>query len=306
MRVSVVLCTHTLDRYDDLLEAAASVRSGTYEDAELVLVSDGNPDVAERFEADFADAEDVRITALPENRGLLAARNHGAETATGDVVAFLDDDAIAAPDWIAQLVEAYEHRDALAAGGKMVPEWVAGRPVFLPEEFYFLIGATHEGFADGAGEVRNTSGSNLSFRREVFLELGGFDTEIGGRQGDANLQGGETELCARLRQEYGEGVWYNPEAVVAHKVFEYRTDPRWLFDRAFWQGYSKRAMEVLLEAAADEEFDFLGYLLAERLPARTSSLLTDPDRKGLLQLLSLLALTGTVGLGYLYGFRRYR
>jgi len=87
----------------------------------------------------------------------------------------------------------------------MTPAWVAGKPSFLPEEFYWLIGVTHRGFADGPGEVRNTFGSNISFRADVFAELGGFDVDIGGRKGDKNLQGGETELCARMREAYGQG-----------------------------------------------------------------------------------------------------
>jgi glycosyltransferase involved in cell wall biosynthesis len=310
MRVSVVLCTHSLDRYDDLLEAAESVRSQTCENVELVLVSDGNDEVSERFEWDFGTDEDTVITALPENRGLLEARNHGAETASGDVVAFLDDDAIAEPGWVAELVEAYEQRDAIAAGGKMVPEWVAGKPGFLPEEFYWLIGATHRGFGpegdfENAGEVRNTNGSNISFDREVFLELGGFDADIGGRKGDANLQGGETELCARLQEGYGQGVWYNPKAVVAHKVFEYRTEVRWLLNRAFWQGYSKRAMETFVEDSTDEETDFLRRLLTEFAPERLRSAVTSPSKTAITQLVMLFVLTGTVGAGYLYGALKY-
>ena len=306
MRVSVVLCTHTLDRYDEFLEAAHSVLAQTHDDTELVLVSDGNPDVHERFEADFGNRANVLTHCNDENVGLLESRNNGAEIASGDVVAFIDDDAVAATDWIAQLVEAYDERDAVAAGGKMVPQWVAGRPDFLPAEFYWLVGVTQRGFADGPGEVRNTFGSNISFRRDVFLDLDGFDTDIGGRQGDANLQGGETELCARLREEYGTGVYYNPEAEVAHKVFAYRTEPRWLLDRAFWQGYSKRAMEVLVPESTGEETAFLGKLLFEFTPDRLKALFTDPSRRKAAQFVWLYLLTAAVGFGYVYGTTKWR
>ncbi|QSG14967.1 glucosyl-dolichyl phosphate glucuronosyltransferase [Halapricum desulfuricans] len=310
MRVSVVLCTHTLDRYHDLLDAAESVREQTYDDVELVLVSDGSEAVTRQFERDFADSEDVVITELDENSGLLEARNHGAEVANGDVVAFIDDDAIADPEWVDQLVESYEQQDAVAVGGKMVPEWVAGKPDFLPEEFYWLVGVTHRGFGPGgepntAGEVRNTNGSNLSFLREVFIELNGFDTAIGGRKGDANLQGGETELCARLQQECGKGVWYNPNAVVSHKVFEYRMNICWLLDRAFWQGYSKRAMETFVEDSTGEESAFLRQLLMTYLPQRLWILLTGPSREKAAQLVMVIVLTGIVGIGYIYGMIKY-
>jgi len=306
MRVSVVLCTHTLDRYDAFTEAAESVLAQTYEDTELVLVSDGSEDVHEQFEADFGDRSDVLTHCNDENVGLLQSRNNGADVATGDVVAFIDDDAIADPDWVAELVETYEETDTLAAGGKMTPAWVAGKPAFLPEEFYWLVGVTPRGFADGPGEVRNTFGSNISFDREVFLELGGFDVDIGGRQGEDNLQGGETELCARLQAHYGSGVYYNPEATVAHKVFDYRTDPRWLLDRAFWQGYSKRAMEVFVPGSTGEENEFLAQLLFEFVPDRLRGLLTAPSKAKLVQLVMVFVFTAVVGFGYCYGFLKYR
>jgi len=301
MLVSVVLCTYRMDAYDHFTEAADSVLAQTYDDVELVVVVDGDEDVFERVRADYGDHEDVLVHCNDENVGLLASRNRGADLASGDVVAFIDDDAVADDRWIERLADAYEEEDAIAAGGKMAPEWVAGKPAFLPEEFYWLVGVTHRGFADGAGEVRNTFGSNISFRRAVFRDLGGFDTAIGGRQGDANLQGGETELCARMAAEYGHGVYYVPDAEVAHKVFAYRTKPLWLFDRAFWQGYSKRAMETLAPDAGDEESDFLGRLFSEFVPDRLRGLVTDPSIASLTQLVALLALTGTVGAGYLYG-----
>jgi glycosyltransferase involved in cell wall biosynthesis len=225
--------------------------------------------------------------------------------ASGDVVAFIDDDAVADEVWVTRLVRAYEEENAIAAGGKMTPEWVAGKPPFLPEEFYWLVGVTHRGFADGAGEVRNTFGSNISFRANVFEALGGFNVDIGGRKGDKNLQGGETELCARMREAHGQGVWYDPEAEVAHKVFEYRTELRWLLDRAFWQGYSKRAMEVLVERGSGDEEMFLRKLVTEFIPRRISRLLRNPSFSNVTQLITVFVITGFVGVGYIYAFMRY-
>jgi len=312
MRVSVVLCTHTLDRYSDFSEAARSILDQTYDDVELVLVSDGNEAVFDRFREDFGDRDDVVPHCNDENVGLLESRNNGAEVATGDVVAFVDDDAIAEERWVEELVEVYEERDVRAVGGRMTPAWVAGKPAFLPAEFYWLVGVTQRGFGptggdeDTPGEVRNTFGSNISFDRETFLELGGFEDDIGGRKGDANLQGGETELAARLDREYGHRVYYTPDARVAHKVFDYRTDPLWLLDRAFWQGYSKRGMEVFVPGSTGEESAFLGQLITEFVPSRIRSLATGPSIEKALQLVTLFVFTGAVGLGYLYGVAKWR
>ncbi|QLK27053.1 glycosyltransferase [Natrinema zhouii] len=306
MDVSVILCTYALDTYDDFCEAATSVLEQTYDGIELVIVVDGVEAVYDRVREDFGGRDDIVIHCNDENRGLLASRNHGVELASGDIVAFLDDDAVADKAWIESLVEAYDEENAIAVGGKMTPRWVAGKPAFLPEEFYWLIGVTHRGFADGASEVRNTFGSNISFRRDVFLNLDGFDTDIGGRKGDKNLQGGETELCARMQQEYGRGVRYVPDATVEHKVFEYRIDPTWLLERAFWQGYSKRAMETLVPNSSDEESAFLGKLLFDFVPDRVHRLATDPSIERATRLLALFVFTAVVGFGYLYGITQYR
>lgn len=305
MRVSVVLCTYVPERYDYFEEAVESVLIQSYDDVELVIVVDGSHTVYQKVMEDFGDNEIIVVYLNEHNRGLLESRNTGAKLASGDIVAFLDDDAVANENWLAHLVSAYETNDAIAAGGKMTPAWVAGKPAFLPEEFYWLVGVTHRGFPDGPGEVRNTFGSNLSFRRDVFLELGGFDPEIGGRQGEKNLQGGETELCARMRKEYEQGVWYEPQAEVAHKVFAYRTRPIWLLRRAFWQGYSKRVMEGLVSDSAGEESDFLHRLLLTFAPRRVKRLVKRPRLDDAAQLLFLFLLASAVGLGYLSGMTRW-
>ncbi|MGQ4554915.1 glucosyl-dolichyl phosphate glucuronosyltransferase [Halobellus sp. GM3] len=306
MKVSVVICTYTLDSYEHFEEAVESVVNQTYDNVEIVLVSDGNEAAFERLRNDYGDLEDVVVTMTDENVGISAARNHGIEYASGDIVAQIDDDAIADPEWIEELVGVYEDTDAIAVGGKMTAAWVAGKPSFLPEEFYWLIGVTHRGFAEPGEEVRNTFGSNISFRREVIEELGGFDPHVG-RKGDAEIQAHESELGTRLRREFGRGVIYNPDAKVAHKVFDYRTDPAWLAKRAFWQGYSKRALETLIsDAESGEESDFLRYLLLESVPDRLRRLFRDPSRARVSQLVWLLLLTGLVGFGYLYGIVKWR
>jgi len=224
--------------------------------------------------------------------------------ATGDVIAFMDDDAVANDQWVEKLVDVYEDTGAISVGGHMKPLWVADRPTFLPEEFYWLIGATYEGFPEEKTEVRNTFASNISFKRDIFLELGGFGLLSGGRKGDKNIQGGETELATRMRHEYGQGVIYNPDAVVEHKVYEHRTRVSWLLDRAFWQGYSKRAMEVLSPSDDNtdigEEQQYLLMILGEATPKRVMSTLRHPSVEKIEKFVMMYVFTFCVGLGYLY------
>lgn len=286
--------------YPHLSDAVESILSQTYNDAEIIIVVDGNNELFGRIQEDYAYLDSTTCLSNDENIGLLRSRNRGARDAKGDIIAFIDDDAVADTDWLQEIVATYRNSDAISVGGRMEPIWLDGKPEFLPEEYYWLIGVTHRGFATGAGEVRNTFGSNISFERKKFLDVNGFDTEIGGRKGDQNLQGGETELCARLRRKFGKGVMYNPDAIVRHKIFKNRTKFVWLVDRAFWQGYSKRVMQTMTKDATDEESRFLKLLMLRYFPTRCMGLLKAPTIKKLTQLVTLIILTASVGAGYAY------
>ena len=287
--VSIIICTHK--RYEDLKEAVASLSVQTYRDFEIIVVVDGNRELYDRISMGGVD----KVILNEENLGLSESRNRGIKEGKGDIIAFFDDDAIADRNWLEELMKMYEERGAIAAGGKLVPLWIAKEPGFLPEEYYWLIGATHKGFADGVGEVRNTFGSNISFRADVIKALGGFRGEMGVR-GKGLLQGEETEFCERMKNVFGHGVMYNPDAVVYHKIFPERLKIGFLLRRAFWQGYSKRMMKEM------------GYSMGEEKQFATSlfgSVVERTKERSLVayeQLMFLLILTFTVGLGYVSKF----
>lgn len=293
-----------MDLYKHTRQAANAILNQTYKNIELILVSDGNEEVCEAMHADYSDHHNVKVGCNNKNRGLSYSRNKGIELASGDVVAFVDDDAIPESEWLKNLVAGYDRHDAIAVGGKMTPIWVDGKPRYLPEEFYWLVGVTHRGYPEKECKVRNTNGSNMSFKREVLEELGGFDENLG-RKGDQQIQGEETELTARLREEYGEGMWYVPEAKVGHKIFDYRTDRKWLLVRAFWQGYSKRIMDDLVDDTGGQEGKFLRDLVLRFGPGRLAGLLRSPSKEKVDQLAMLVSLTAAVSFGFLYGLLRY-
>lgn len=303
MQVSVVVPAHSSVPYDDFCDCVDALLSQTYDEVEIVVIVDGDETVHKRAKDDYGEYSNVVIYRTEHDAGPLSRGNMGAVQSSGDVVALTDADATPSEDWVEHLVGAYERHDAIAVGGRIEPEWMAGKAEYIPEEFYFLIGATHRGFADEEREVRNTFGANLSFRRDVFLKLGGF--KLGGID-PSSVQGRETELCSRLRQAYDEGVIYTPDAVVSHKIYEYRKEPRWLVDRAFWQGYSKRAMEKLVPDSSDEESDQLRKLLFDFIPKRLWNLFISPSKAKLAQIIMLFVLLGATGVGYLYGILRWR
>ncbi|QCS44270.1 glucosyl-dolichyl phosphate glucuronosyltransferase [Natrinema versiforme] len=299
MKVSVVICTYAMERYDVFSECVDSVLAQTYDPLEVVIVVDGNEPVFERVREDYGGLDDVVLHCNDENHGISYSRTRGAEIATGDVVAFIDDDAVAENDWVAELARVYDETDAIAVGGDVVPEWVTEKPDFFPEEFYWLVGCVEPGFAEDKEEVRNTYGSNISYRRPVFLTVGGYDPNTG-RKGDQHLQAHEAPVGIRLLERYGKGMIFTEDAVVHHKLFDYRGDLRWLVFRSFWQGYSKRIMDLLYPNAPDDKGDYLKQLLTHFIPRRIRSLVRSPSTFGAKQLLSIVLFTGAVGLGYLY------
>jgi glycosyltransferase involved in cell wall biosynthesis len=299
MHVSVVVCTYAMERYGPFSEAVESVLAQTYDDLEVVLVVDGNEAVYDRVRADFCDDERVVCHCNDENRGISYSRTKGAELASGEIVAFIDDDATARPDWVENLVRVYEETDAIAVGGDVRPDWQVERPSFFPEEFYWLVGVVEPGFADHMEEVRNTYGSNISYRREQFLEVGGYDPNTG-RKGDKHLQAHEAPVGIRLQRRFGKGMVFTEDAVVDHKLFDYRAEFRWLLFRSFWQGYSKRVMDLLYPDAGDGKQEYLRQLMLTFVPKRVRELVQSPSRAEVEQLVAIFVFTAAVGLGYLY------
>lgn len=299
MDVSVVVCTYAMDRYDVFSEAVESAYEQTYDSVEVVIVVDGNDEVFDRVREDFGDRPNTVLHCNDENQGISYSRTKGGELASGEIVAFIDDDATAEPDWIEQLVSVYESTDAIAVGGDVRPDWQTEKPAFFPDEFYWLVGVVEPGFATDGEEVRNTYGSNISYRREAFLSVGGYDPNTG-RKGDRHLQAHEAPVGIRLLREYGKGMVFAEDAVVHHKLFDYRGDFRWLVFRSFWQGYSKRVMDLIYPDAPDNKSAYLEQLLTRFVPHRLKELVRSPSGAKAQQLVTIFVFTAAVGLGYLY------
>jgi glucosyl-dolichyl phosphate glucuronosyltransferase len=115
--LSVVVCAYTLDRWADIEEAVASLRAQTRRPDQVVLVADHNETLLEKARLAFPDVTSVPNTGL---QGLSGARNAGVAVATGDVLAFLDDDAAAEPAWVESLLAAYADPDVIGVGGWVV------------------------------------------------------------------------------------------------------------------------------------------------------------------------------------------
>jgi GT2 family glycosyltransferase len=235
--VSVVICAHAARRWEALKDAVASVSAQTRGPEETIVVIDHNPTLLDRAHGSLAG-----VTVLPNEgaRGLSGARNTGVAAARGEIVAFLDDDACAHPDWLGTLLESYRNELVVGAGGMVVPRWRAGGPCdWLPEEFYWTVGCSYAGLPVETARVRNPLGANMSFRRDAILQAGGFREGIG-RLGDTPLGCEETEMAMRAtRTRAGSAILYVPMARVDHLVEPDRACWRYFRARCWSEGVSK-------------------------------------------------------------------
>ncbi|MBA2812322.1 glycosyltransferase family 2 protein [Streptomyces sp. KM273126] len=240
-RVSVVICVYTEDRWEDILAAVASVRAQSRPALETLLVVDHNEALLDRLAREYKDAGEVRVLANAGPRGLSAGRNTGIAASSGEIVAFLDDDAVAERHWLRYFADGYADPRVMAVGGRTVPVWASGRrPAWFPEEFDWVVGCAYRGLPRGRGRVRNVLGGNASFRRTAFDAAGGFATGIG-RDGDKRPLGcEETELCIRLTRARPDAVLLlDDRAVIHHRVPEAREHFRYFRTRTYAEGLSK-------------------------------------------------------------------
>jgi glucosyl-dolichyl phosphate glucuronosyltransferase len=236
-RVTVIICAYADKRWDDTLAAVASVRAQSLAAHETIVVVDHNPVLYQRLKAELPD---VTVLENREQQGLSGGKNTGISAARGQILAFLDDDAVAEPDWLKFLVDSYASPRVAGVGGLTLPRWDTRRPSWFPGEFDWVIGCAYVGMPDSPTPVRNLHGGNASFRRQAFDTAGGFTDGIG-RSGTGLPGGGEeTEFCIRLTQrDPGCVLLFDNRAVIWHRVSAERCRFSYFAGRCYAEGRSK-------------------------------------------------------------------
>jgi glycosyltransferase involved in cell wall biosynthesis len=285
--VSVVITGYTLQRLPDILEALTSLIRQTYRDLEIIFVADGTEDLADRVEVFARDAcaNNLKIIRNDGPAGLTYARNVGIEHAQGEVIAFFDDDAVAAHDWAARLVQTFlAFPQGIGLTGHALPLWLGEEAAWFPDELDWLLGSTRFTGWHGLRVVRNAAGANMAFRREAFQHCRFSSTIVAGNQGDPTgikrgLVGDDTlfslEVCART----GRPIIFDPEVIVYHKVRPYRLLPEYIRRRAFWEGYTKAYLVRFSKGyliRLSTEGDLLRRIMLGLFPRTLCQLITRP------------------------------
>ncbi|HEU4943708.1 MAG TPA: glycosyltransferase [Solirubrobacterales bacterium] len=300
----MLICAYTLDRLDVLSQAIESVRAQSVPAHEIVLSVDHSPELLAEARRRWPG---VRLVENREEQGLSGARNSGVEACSGDVVAFLDDDAVAAPDWLERLGEAYLDPSVFGAGGAVRPAWIEGKPSWFPPEFDWVVGCTHSGMPRRREAVRNLVGANMSLRREALTEVGGFRHELG-RVGTIPAGCEETDLCIRVGQRWPEGkILYDPAAAVDHFVPPSRGTRGYFTSRCRGEGRSKAVLAGLV--GSDSGLEAERTYTSRTLPLGVLHGIGDAfrgDASGLARAAMIVVGLLTTTAGYLSGGRERR
>ncbi len=239
VHISAIICTHNRDGY--LGAAIDSLLAQSYADYDVIVIDNASTD----------QTRAVVEARLPHPRlfyhyeptlGLSVARNTGARLAKGEVLAYLDDDAEATPEWLAAIARIYETNPQVAiAGGKVTLLWPPNQtaPPWLSPNLAGTLGAYDLG--DEVVYITQPGltprGLNYSIRADFLAHIGGFDPNLG-RVGK-NLLSNEELFMTEKALALGWQVAYLPDALVAHNVAPDRLSPAWFISRSWWQGISE-------------------------------------------------------------------
>jgi hypothetical protein len=233
--ITAIVCTY--NRYDVLLEAIHSLQAQTLPPSRFeILIIDNSTDLEarDRFWKDVEPSANMCVF-YEGTPGLSRARNIGLREAAAALVAYIDDDAVAAPEWLEALVETFEAESGAAiVGGPVDPVWPDAEPPWLHKwlrGFLTIVDLGPE--RRPLSEREWLAGTNIAFRKAALEAVGGFNETLGRVRG--TLLSNEELVVSELIHKLGSVSFYAPGARVLHRVYADRVSQSWMRKRLSWQ-----------------------------------------------------------------------
>lgn len=243
--LSVIVTTYGSRRVSDVVSLLRSLYDQSYNDFEIVVVAEDSEGLDTAISSAFGTPLRPYLRFLENcgTPGISHSRNLGVETSRGDVVAFVDDDALPDSTWASEILRTFQDESVIGVTGPVLPHWIDNGSR-LPEALHWLVGCSSWYEGTRVQDIRNVWGANMAFRRVAFQAAGGFSEKIGGVRG-TRLHGEETDFSLRVKAKTGKRIVYNSKARVMHKVPDRRLRLRNVVWTSYWYGYSRRILSTL-------------------------------------------------------------
>lgn len=249
--ISAIICSYKRFHYLDGVLASLVEQTMPKDEYEIVFVDNGCDEEARLLAEKYGAL--AQVVYVPEPKiGISRARNTGLAHARGTYVAYIDDDAVAAPDWLQAIVDAFrtqvDGRTIASAGGPVDLIWPAPRPDWLPDKVLPTLGYVNYGDTPRElGDDEWLYGLNMAFARAALEEIGGFSAGLG-REGNRKHLISNEEILPQLEfRKRGYVTFYHPAALVRHNVQPDRMSPEWFLRRYYWQGVSDSLMSKQID-----------------------------------------------------------
>ncbi len=232
MTITIAICTYNRASYLDRALAALLSEEGIGKACEILVVdncsTDETGEVARRH---IAGNSEIRYVQ-EHSQGLSHARNRAYRESSAQYVAYLDDDAIIQPGWLAALHSALHTVGPTpsAIGGPIYPAFEEPPPAWFDSDYVTRTFAKEMGPLKGLAAIFGFSGGNMVVARSLLEALNGFDPALGMQGGFANF-GEETDLFARLYGRFGNRTYYAPDMAVWHHEAAHKYSPTYLARR---------------------------------------------------------------------------
>lgn len=236
VRVSILIAT--LRRSELLAQTLASLGAVRRPEllAEILLVDNAGDEPTQRLAAAMTAQLPIRLL-VERVPGKNRALNRAVPDARGDLLAFVDDDIVVDPGWLAEMVEgAARWPEVRVFGGRILPRWPAqGPPCFDHPFFRHAYAIADWPLGEGPYSAGRVFGGNMAIRRSVVTDGWRFSPDVGPQGAGAYVPGSETELTLRLERA-GDRCVYLPRALVHHQIRPEQLRRPWLYGRAFRKG----------------------------------------------------------------------
>jgi glucosyl-dolichyl phosphate glucuronosyltransferase len=255
IKITVIVCTY--NRCRKLHHTIKSVADQAISPSlrwEILIVDNNSIDETHQVVEELQGRYPGQIRYILEpKKGVSYARNAGIQEARGEILAFIDDDETAHPDWLRNLTESLHSGEWCGVGGRVVPPPFSPPPWLAPASSFNCGPLAIFNPRQEAGELHEPPfGANMAFRREVFERFGGFRTDLG-RAGGNMISNEDTEFGRRLL-DAGLRVRYEPLALTYHPIEENRLHKGYFL--SWW--FNKGKSDVRESGIPADQKSFLG------------------------------------------------